>query len=215
MDGVLIDSPKYVWKAFNFLLAKDGVHIEDSEIKEYLGVALVDLFKILKKRYGIKNYDPKEFSKKSCPLEFKYMKEELKNNKELIKLLINLKSDNYKLSVATSSQRWRAEEILNLLGIMKYFDVIVTSEDVDNHKPHPDVFLKASAKLNILPKFCLVVEDASVGIIAAKKAGMKSIALLTNYTTKEDLKDADLIINDIFELEEKLNKIDILNGKKK
>ena len=81
----------------------------------------------------------------------------------------------------------------------RYFDVVITAAEVKKGKPEPDVFLIAAKCLNIHPKNCIVVEDAPVGIEAAKRAGMISIALTTTHS-KEELFGAQLIINDLSEI---------------
>jgi beta-phosphoglucomutase-like phosphatase (HAD superfamily) len=82
------------------------------------------------------------------------------------------------------------------LNIKKFFDVIITVEDVEQGKPEPDVFLLASKTLNISPKRCIVIEDAPVGIEAAKTAGMLCIALTTTHK-KEELDPAHLIVKNL------------------
>lgn len=201
MDGVLIDSPKYIWKSFNMLLSKFGVHIPDEDIKKYLGISLRDQIKMWREDYNLKEeIDYTQFSEDAFEQEIKLIGNDLKNNDELSKLLDSLKKNGFKLAVATSSNKSRADKILEMIGIKDQFEVIVTVEEVENHKPHPDIFVKAANRLNVDPKDCVVIEDAANGIEAAKKGGMKAIALLTKFHVKEDFKDADLIINSLNEL---------------
>lgn len=208
MDGVLVNSTKYIWKSFNILLKEEGVHFSDDDIKKYLGHSLRDDLALWKKEYKIKDYNLEEFSRKAGEMELGFMKKELKDNKNLMELLKLLKKDSIKLAVATSSLRWRAEKILDLLKIKGYFDVIVTAEDVKNHKPSPEIFLEAAKRLKVNPEYCVVIEDAANGIEAAKAGKMKAIAFLTPYHTKQELSKADLIISDFKELNlEKLEKI--------
>ena len=75
------------------------------------------------------------------------------------------------------------------------FDVIVTFEDCEKRKPHPESYLITAKKLNLNPDDCIVIEDSPVGIESAKKAGMKCIAVLNKYTKKQDLSKADIIID--------------------
>ena len=96
------------------------------------------------------------------------MKKELHPNKSLNKFLKEAKEKGIKLAVATSSLRWRAERILGLLQIKEIFNAIVTAEDVENHKPNPDIFLEAAKQINSLPENCIVIEDAANGISSQK-----------------------------------------------
>ncbi len=99
-----------------------------------------------------------------------------------------------KVGLATSSRKEKMNLLLTQLGFIEYFDAIVTGEEVDNSKPAPDIFLKAALRLGIDPAECIVVEDGPVGVSAAKKAGMKCVAI-TATTPAEKLVQADLIIS--------------------
>lgn len=208
MDGVLIDSTEYIWKSFNLLLKDQGVQFSDADIKKYLGISLRDQLNIWEKEYGIKRYNLEEFSRKSGEIELELMKKELHPNKSLNKFLKEAKEKGIKLAVATSSLRWRAERILGLLQIKEIFNAIVTAEDVENHKPNPDIFLEAAKQINSLPENCIVIEDAANGIEAARRGFMKVVAMKTEFHSEEELKQADIIINNFSEINiEKLSKL--------
>ena len=85
------------------------------------------------------------------------------------------------------------------VGLLSYFDVIVTAEDVANGKPFPDIFLRAASMLGVAPEDCIVFEDAANGIMAAKSALMKCVALNSNDTI-DLLNDADLVIESFKDL---------------
>lgn len=210
MDGVLINSTKYIWKSFNILLSKFGVNISNKDIKKYLGKSLRDQIKMWKEDFNIKEeIDYTKFSEAAFKTELRLMKNEPESNHEAKKVVEKLKEKGLKIAVATSSQKPRAEKMLSILGIKNKLDTIVTADDVDNHKPNPDIFLKASNNLGVSPEECVVIEDAANGIEAAKKAKMKAIAILTEYHTKEELKEADLIVNSLSEID--YEKIQALN----
>jgi len=205
MDGVLIDSPKYVWKSFNIILGEEGVHIGDEIVKKYLGKRLKDQLQMWKEDFKIKDHNIEDFSKRAGELELGFYKKEL-NDLNVKNIIVNLKKSGFKLALATSSLKWRADKILNILKIKDYFKVMITAEDVEKGKPNPEMFLKAAEKLNVKSEECVVIEDAVNGIQAAKNAGMKTIALLTKFHTQKEFKDADLIISSLDELNENLIK---------
>ncbi len=201
MDGVLIDSVKYLYEAFNLALKKYDVYINNEDIKKYLGKPMREKIKMWKEEYNIKeDIDIAKFSKEVFELEMNLLKENVKVDKNLLDLVQSLKENNLKLAVATSSPKSRAENILELIGLKENTDVLLTDEDFEKSKPNPDIFLKTAERLGVNPEECVVIEDAVNGIIAAKNAGMKSIALLTKYHGKDEFNDADLIINSLVEL---------------
>jgi len=207
MDGVLIDSIGPIWESFSIILKDEGVHFSNDYIKKHLARSLRDNLQAWKTEFGIKDYDLMEFSKKAGEIQFELMKKE-KVNPSLLNLLQEFKKNNVHCAVATSSLRWRTEKILDLLNIKSFFHVLVTADDIKNHKPAPDVFLEVANKLNINPERCVVIEDAVNGIDAAKNARMKTIGLITKYHSADELKHADIVIKDFYELNvEKIKKL--------
>jgi beta-phosphoglucomutase family hydrolase len=88
------------------------------------------------------------------------------------------------LAVATGAIRSICETILEQIGVPGWFDCIVSSEDVERHKPAPDVFLEAARRLGVDPAGCLVYEDTDPGIEAARGAGMEVVDVRTFYTPR-------------------------------
>lgn len=76
------------------------------------------------------------------------------------------------MAVGTGGHREAVERTLQITGLRKYFDIIVTANDVDNFKPHPETFLKCASLMKIEPEFIEVFEDGDLGITAAVSAGM-------------------------------------------
>jgi beta-phosphoglucomutase-like phosphatase (HAD superfamily) len=78
------------------------------------------------------------------------------------------------MSVGTGGHREAVERTLEITGLRKYFDIIVTANDVENFKPHPETFLKCAEQMNIDPEFIEVFEDGDLGLEAAIEAGMQA-----------------------------------------
>ena len=81
------------------------------------------------------------------------------------------------MAIASGGSRMVVEKTLHVVGVSDWFDEVVTSDDVADGKPAPDVFLKAAQLLGVLPARCLVLEDAPAGILAAQRAGMQVVAV--------------------------------------
>jgi beta-phosphoglucomutase len=111
--------------------------------------------------------------------------------------LKQIKQYNIPLALATSSRKAKMEMVMAKLNLLSFFDIVVTSGDVKNGKPAPDIFLKAAEKLSVSPTNCIVFEDAANGVRAAKNAGMKCVALASHHAI-DSLQEADLVI-DTFE----------------
>ncbi len=115
------------------------------------------------------------------------------------KLLELLKNNGFKLALATSGSKERTNITLDKLNMRKYFDYIITGDDISKAKPHPEIYQNCVKNLGIDAKKCLVIEDSSKGLDSAKKAGIPVISLLSTENEK-DLVNSDLILNDIYSL---------------
>lgn len=83
------------------------------------------------------------------------------------------------MAVGTGSTHGMADRLLTHLGLHDYFDAIVGADDVIQHKPFPDTFLRCAALISVAPEHCIVFEDADYGIEAAKRANMAVVDVRT------------------------------------
>jgi len=88
------------------------------------------------------------------------------------------------IAVASGGVRPIIEKQLEQIAIHDWFDAIVTAEDTTKHKPEPDVFLEAARRLGTEAKYCLVFEDADLGVEAARRAGMQCIDVRSFFTPR-------------------------------
>ncbi|MHC4572947.1 MAG: HAD family hydrolase [Planctomycetota bacterium] len=103
---------------------------------------------------------------------------------------------DFRLAIATSSSRDMSEVALRGAKVPYDKMAYVSGSDVKNKKPHPEIFLLAAQRMAIAPENCVVTEDSPGGVEAAKAAGAKCIAV-TNTTTPENLRQADLICDSL------------------
>jgi len=102
--------------------------------------------------------------------------------------------------IGSSTHRENIETILDVLGLEGFFDGKVTAEDVTHGKPHPDVFLKAAAKVGCNPSACIVFEDAFAGIEAARAGGMKVVGVATTHPASVLRGKVDRVVHRLDEL---------------
>jgi HAD superfamily hydrolase (TIGR01509 family) len=114
--------------------------------------------------------------------------------------LQRLKAQGARQAVASSAPLANIDLIIDSLGLRQYFDAVVSAAGMAG-KPDPGVFLKAAALIDIPPSVCVVVEDAVVGIQAARSAGMHAIAVTTTHP-RESLAGADQVVDSLLELPE-------------
>jgi beta-phosphoglucomutase len=92
-------------------------------------------------------------------------------------LLEGLQASGFKQAIGSSAPRANLELILELTASAQFFQALVSMEDTQRGKPDPEVFVRAAGKLAVSPERCLVIEDAPVGIQAARAGGMRAIAV--------------------------------------
>jgi len=110
---------------------------------------------------------------------------------------------NYRLGVASGSERLVVEEVLALQGSRKFFRAAVTASDVQHGKPAPDIFLHTAKLLAVSPENCWVIEDSKPGIAAGRAAGMRVIAITNTYPPGQ-LRQATYVVNTYAEIEQLL-----------
>lgn len=115
-------------------------------------------------------------------------------------LIRTAKDAGLKLAVASSSKRSWVEGHLSRYGLLTYFDAVRTSDDVENIKPAPDLYLAALAALELEPTECVVLEDSAYGITAANTAGIYTIAVPNELSSYLDLSHANLKVRSLTEL---------------
>ena len=101
-----------------------------------------------------------------------------------------LKDAGYKIGCVTNSIRMTARLMLEKTGLMDYFDVVVTNEQCNYNKPHPEPYIKALVKLGSLPQDSIIVEDSPKGLEAARLTGCRVLEVKNaTKVTKELFKD--------------------------
>lgn len=202
-DGVLIDSHKVINNIFIDQMKKHFNHdILEKEFSEMSGLRFEQRIEILGKKYNF----PVSQEKINKIIEEGREEYRDKHLEEVFifpgarELIVELNKNNIKIALGSNGSRKPVIQMLEYLDLKKYFSSIVTATDVDNYKPHPEMFLKNTIELGVKPNECVVIEDSITGIIAAKQAGIKVIAVKTT-ASEIQLKNADLIVESIKDID--------------
>ena len=110
------------------------------------------------------------------------------------------KQSGIPIGVASNSEQGWVESGLKRLGLRSYIDVIVTRDMVLNPKPAPDVYLKVVETLHVAPWQAVALEDSEPGYRAAKRAGLKTVVIPNQFSERQNLSDADLIVRSALEV---------------
>lgn len=197
MDGVLVDSEPIHFEVDKQVLKKCGFDGNYNVLSAYIGISNPEMWKDLKEKYNLA-LSVEELIKLQYDLKIKILHEIKIQPIEGIKDLLNtLKQNKIITAVASSSPRYFIEAMLKKTGIMEYFSVILSGEEVQKGKPQPDIFVKAAELLNVNPQECIVIEDSASGVKAALSAGMKCIGYVNLNSGSQDLSKASAIVDKI------------------
>lgn len=195
MDGVIVDSMPYHFIAWYEALRPWGVRVSCFEVYAQEGERWETTLKGLLKRERIK--PTQKVLSAIFRLRQKVFKRYFKRHifHGAYELLVELKKQGFMLGLVTGSPLNEVKRILpvKLRGL---FAAMVAGNQVKRGKPHPEPYLRAAGLLALKPQACLVIENAPLGIISAKRAGMPCIAVSTSLP-KEYLSDADIIVSQL------------------
>jgi beta-phosphoglucomutase len=200
MDGVIADSMPYHFISWFEVLNQYNVRINPTIILEMEGAKWDEVIKLAFKQSGIPLFQQatQKIRKKREEIFNQYFKRYIFTGiSEFIK---SLKNKGVLVGLVTGSSLKEAQKILPK-DIYKLFDTIITGDRVKRGKPYPDPYLTAAKNLKVLPKECVVIENAPYGIKSAKTAKMYCCAIATSLS-KNLLSEADVVFNTHRELYE-------------
>lgn len=202
MDGVLVNSEPFYVEVEQTNFRQLGLEISEEEHQTYQGTATDQMWKIIKKRHALKQPVDKlvEMTNNLVTPYFNSL-EKMEPMPGVEQLIKKLKEKGFPLAVASSSYSDVIEIILQKTGLKDYFDVVVDSQMAGASKPDPGIFLLAAKMLDVPPEKCIVIEDSTNGIKAAKSAGMFCVAFAGPGSELQDQSLADLIVTDFGEID--------------
>ena len=177
LDGTLVDSGEYHWRAWRDTMRGEGV---DLSYEQFLGCFGQKNDTILTAWMGARA-TPDVIRRVGDAKELLYRQLAIAHG--LLPLpgaadwVERLHRRGWRQAIASSAPAENVRVMLDALALDRYFDAIVSAEDVTAGKPDPQVFIAAAAKLHTPPGGCVVVEDAAAGIEAARRAGMKCVGV--------------------------------------
>jgi len=193
MDGVIADTADYHYGAWRDVFGERGVAFSKEDFMRHFGRRHDTIIKFA---LGDK-LTPEEVDAIAGKKQVLYRERVSKNVVPLpgaIELIKLLNEHRIKTAIATSAVLKNIDVILKGLGIQDSFQAIAYGTEVAEGKPSPQIFQLAATRLGVRPADCVVIEDAIAGVAAAKRAGMKCIAV-TNSHPGMSLKNADLIVD--------------------
>ena len=179
LDGVIVDTAKYHFKAWQSLAKNLQYNFTEQDNEQFKGVSRVRSLELL---LEMAQYKATQEEKEHWLAEKNDHYLSLISNMNaseilpgITEILTALKAQ--KIPIALGSASKNAKPILEKVGLLSYFDVLVDGNEVAKAKPDPEVFLTAAKGLRVAPENCVVFEDALAGVAAAKAAKMVCVAI--------------------------------------
>ncbi len=205
MDGVIFDTERLIYEQWKKIGPKYGFNTLDTLFYKVIGVTKTYTEQVFYKEYGndIPYWEFRDEARKAFFEHVnKYGMPMMKGVKELLEYL---KTNGYKIGLASSTSLDTVTAELKMSGIYDYFDVIVTGDKIANSKPAPDIYLAACERLNVKPENAAAIEDSFNGIRAAYSAGMKAVMVPDMIAPDDEMREkAYAIKHDLFEVMEML-----------
>jgi beta-phosphoglucomutase len=196
MDGVLVDSGRYHYEAWRVLALELGREFGEEQFWPTFGRRNQE---IIREYFG--DFPPDELERLAAHRDRIYLNlipARLSPMPGALALLRGLAERGYRQAVASSSPFENVHTVLEALGIKQYFSAVITAENVKAGKPNPEVFLVAARALQVAPTDCVVFEDAVAGVVAAKAAGARCIAVTTSRSAEALARaQADLVVSSL------------------
>lgn len=201
MDGVLVDSAPYHYRAWKDTFAEEGVSFDEVAFRRTFGqrndAIIADVLG--------SDLPPERVAAIGAAKERRYRaliaQEGLPPLPGALEWLHRLHRQGIPQAVVSSAPRENIEAVLEALGVLGLFQTLVSGEEVGRGKPDPASFLLAAQRLGMPPERCIVVEDAPAGVEAAHRAGMVCLAVATTHP-RERLVAADMVVGSLAELPE-------------
>jgi len=202
LDGTLVDSD--IWKESEIeLLRSLGIRKSEEEIRfltaDFLPGRDQRAAAVFYRQKFSLDIQPREIRKRRLKIIKRLIREKgvslMPGARELLELLKGC----FKIGLCSSSPPEIIRLMLKKTGISQYFSVVVSGEELPESKPHPQPFLETAKRLGVTTNQCLVIEDSSVGVAAARAAGMKCVQVLNQTFNQKNLQ-SDLCFQSLIEI---------------
>ena len=201
MDGVLVNNLEVHRAAFAEFFRRYNVVRTFDDLNRVFGKGNDDIMGELMPKEVVERVGVRELGYEKEAIYREIYAPIIEPQPGLMEFLAEAEEAGLRSAVGSSGYRVNVDFVLDKCRIRSYFEAIVAGDEVTRCKPDPEIYLTAAAKLGLRPEECVVFEDAEAGIEAAKRAGIKVVALATTFS-REFLEgtEADAIVDDFREV---------------
>ena len=201
MDGVVVNTEPIGFKANSELYKSLNITVPNEVYATFIGNSDKNIVQKLKDLYPLEMTHQELLDEK-----YKFYFNAFDNDLELElipgvrDLIVDLHTNGIKLLLASSASKRKIEKVFTRFGLHQYFDSVTSGEDFEFSKPNPAIFLEAVAKSGFPATECVIIEDSTNGVKAAKAAGVYCIGYNGSHELGQDVSAADKVISDFKEI---------------
>ncbi|OIQ18648.1 MAG: ABC transporter ATP-binding protein [Flavobacterium sp. MedPE-SWcel] len=196
MDGVIVDTEPVHYYAYHEHFKELNIDVTEEMYAAFTGNSTKNVFQKLKDTFGLEEEIETLVQRKRSIFNGAFdTKEDLDMLPGVFDLIVNLHSNGIQLVLASSASKVTIGRVFNRFKLHKYFTHIVSGEDFPKSKPHPAIFNKAAELSGDSKEECIVIEDSTNGVKAAKAADIYCVGYNSVHSKLQDLHEADMIIN--------------------
>ena len=201
-DGVLVDTEGLYFRACQTVLKTVGIDLTLEQFKEISLRRGESTFKLAEDR-GIGDEEITCLRLQRDRLYVEFLRAQscvIDGVEEVLRSL----HGKVRMGVVTSTRREHFDIVHAGSGLTKYLDFVITHEDYEHSKPHPEPYLTALKRYGLRPQECIVVEDSERGLAAARAAGLECLVVLSEWTKDGDFREAHRVVKSIREVPEEV-----------
>ena len=201
MDGVIVDTEPLHRKAYHQMFDAVDIKVDSVLYESFTGQSTINICKRL-----VTHFELEETPEHLMGLKRKYYKHLFTHDDELalidgvLELIKDYHANNVTLVLASSASMTGINQIFERFDLDPYFSAKFSGADLQQSKPHPEIFIKAAAATGYKKEECMVIEDSTNGIKAAHAAGIFCTAFKSEHSTGQDYTLANLVVSDFKEI---------------
>ncbi len=200
MDGVLIDTFEAHFESWKVVARQEQAEMTREQFAETFGRTSREIIAYLWPEKAGDRAAVSDFDDRKEEAFRQIISENFPPMPGVVVLLTSLASEGILMAVGSSAPPENVALVIEKLAASDLFAALVTAQDVTRGKPDPEVFLVAAKRLGMPPERCVVVEDAPLGLKAARAAGMHCVGMASTGRIRSQLSDADLVVDSLAEL---------------
>lgn len=205
MDGVIVDTEPLHYKAYHQMFDDVSIEVPEDIYKTFTGQSTLEICKILCHKFQLTKSPEELVAIKRKHFEYLFNNDtDLQLLDGVLELIKNYHSHQLTLVLASSASMPNINRIFKRFDLDQYFMAKLSGADLKASKPHPEIFIKAAEASGFKKEECIVIEDSTNGIEAAKAASIFCVGFKSPHSVNQDYSKANKVISAFTEIHYKL-----------